>query len=252
MSPTTLELMDSEFKTLEERWPRGPHASIGARAMEITCIYLRRQHPDCVFDAPVAGADLNFRPTPDSLSQAVEVKGTEFDGLAWSQLKVSSLDSMKLLSEKGTPVYRVSNVFGRAPKIYVLLHGKDFVLQPEARWAFKSVRQAVPNEGAVSERVQNNAGRSKYDALRAWLEEQSVDTMTLRFSDAERVLSFALPASAYAYQAFWANQRDVTNRPWAKAWTSAGFRVEQYKLAPDGWVRFRRVEKPTTDGSAST
>jgi hypothetical protein len=210
--------------------------------MEIACIYLRRQHPDCVFEAPVAGADLNFRPTPDSPSQAVEVKGTEFDGLAWGQLKVSSPDSMRLL-ESGAPVYRVSNVFGCAPKIYVLLHGKDFVLQPEPRWAFKSVRRGAPVSGdrAAPASEQKSAGRSKYDALRAWLDEQKGDTVTLRFSDAERVLGFPLPSSAYAYQAFWANQRDVANRPWARAWTTAGFRVDQYKLSQDGWVRFRRV-----------
>jgi hypothetical protein len=243
MSPVTVELIDNEFKNLEEKWPRGPHASIGARAMEIACIYLRRQHPNCVFEAPVAGADLNYRTTADSPSQPVEVKGTEFDGLAWSQLKVSSHESMKLL-ESGAPVYRVSNVFGRAPKIYVLLHGKDFLLQPEPRWAFKSVRRVTPVSGdgaAPDSREKNAAGRSKYDALRVWLQEQTGDTVTLKFSDAERVLGFPLPASAYAYQAFWANQRDVANRPWARAWTTAGFRVDQYKLSQDGWVRFRRV-----------
>jgi hypothetical protein len=243
MSPATVELTDSEFKNLEEKWPRGPHASIGTRAVEITCIYLRRQHPNCVFEAPVAGADLNYRPTADSPSQAVEVKGTEFDGLAWSQLKVSSPDSMKLL-ESGAPVYRVSNVFGRAPKIYVLLHGKDYLLQPEPRWAFKSVRRtaAVSGDGAALDGRETIAGgHSKYDALRAWLQEQTGDTVTLKFSDAEGVLGFRLPASAYAYQAFWANQRDVSSRPWARAWTTAGFRVDQYRLSQDGWVRFRRV-----------
>jgi hypothetical protein len=241
MSPITLELEDGEFKNLDAKWPRGPHASIGARAMEIACIYLRRQHPDCVFEAPVAGADLNYRPTAVSLSQAVEVKGTEFDGLAWSQLKVSSPDSMKLL-ESGAPVYRVSNVFGRAPKIYVLLHGKDFQLQPEPRWAFKSVRPNSASGGSAAPRNTPKAvGRSKYDALRVWLEEHKGDTATLKFSDAEGVLGFALPSSAYAYQAFWANQRDVTNRPWVRAWTTAGFRVDQYSLSPDGWVRFRRA-----------
>ncbi len=241
MSPITVDLTDSEFNNLEEKWPRGPHASIGSRAVEITCIYLRRQHPDCVFEAPVAGADLNYRLAPNSPSQAVEVKGTEFDGLAWSQLKVSSTDSMRLI-ENGAPVYRVSNVFARAPKIYVLLHGKDFLLQPEPRWAFKSVRSApVSGGGAASENSPKTAGRSKYDALRAWLQEQPGDTVTLKFAEAEGVLGFPLPASAYAYQAFWANQRDVANRPWARAWTTAGFRVDQYKLSPDGWVRFRRI-----------
>jgi len=210
--------------------------------VEITCLYLRRQHSACVFEPPIAGADLNFRPTPAAASQAVEVKGTEFDGLAWSQLKVSSADSMKLI-EGGAPVYRVCNVFGRAPRIYVLLHGKDFLLQPEPRWAFKSVgrAKAAAAKDAAPASETKGSGSSKYEALHSWLQEQSGDTVTLKFSDAEGVLGFPLPASAYAYQAFWANQRDLTNRPWARAWTTAGFRVDQYKLSPDGWVRFRRV-----------
>jgi hypothetical protein len=62
MSAATVELTDGEFKTLEKKWPRGPHASIGARAMEITCIYLRRQHPNSVFEAPVAGPTSTFDP----------------------------------------------------------------------------------------------------------------------------------------------------------------------------------------------
>lgn len=243
MPAAVVELADEQFKELEEKWPRGLHASIEARAMEIACVHLRRQHPDCVFEPPVAGADLNYRATADSSSQAVEVKGTEFDGLAWSQLKVSSPDSMRLL-EGGAPVYRVSNVFGRAPKIYVLLHGRDFLLQPEPRWAFKSVRRAAPpaHEGTAPDaREKGAAGRSKYEALRVWLQEQTGDTVTLNFADAESALGFPLPASAYAYQAFWANQRDVANRPWARAWSAAGFRVDQCKLSQDGWVRFRRV-----------
>jgi len=238
----TVELTDDEFDALEKQWPRGPHGSIGARAMKITSIYLGRQHPSCIFEPPVAGADLNFRSTPSAPSQAVEVKGTESNGLAWSQLKVSSPDSKKLL-ESGAPVYRVCDVFGRAPKISVLQHGKDFVLQPEPRWAFKSVRAtaAMPDDSAASgDPDRNAAARSKYDALRVWLQEQTDDTVTLMFADAEAVLGFPLPASAYAYQAFWANQRDVANRPWARAWTTAGFRVDQCKLAMDGWVRFSR------------
>ncbi|OGA13221.1 MAG: hypothetical protein A3H32_15275 [Betaproteobacteria bacterium RIFCSPLOWO2_02_FULL_63_19] len=245
MSPLMFQLTDAEWKRLEKSWPRTlGHAAIEGRAVEIARIFLRRQFPHCRFEAPERGADLCFRQSSSAPIQPVEVKGTEAPGLAWSQLKVSSADSRKLLVEKSALVYRISDVFTQSPKIYILVHGKDFLLEPEARWAFKSARTTVVgsakksrSKGTTISRVR----RSKYDLLQTWLQSQSRNVVTLGLSDTESRIGLILPASAYTHQAFWANQKELSNRPWARAWTMAGFRVEQINLSPNGWVRFRRI-----------
>ena len=82
---------------------------------------------------------------------------------------------------------------------------------------------------------------SKYEPLREYLEGQTGQQVTLSFEKASEVLGFPLPSSAHKYQAFWANQTDTTQRPWARAWQEAGFDVDSYRLSEiDGWVRFKR------------
>jgi hypothetical protein len=53
------------------------------------------------------------------------VKGTESADAAWQHLKVSSQDSWRLLDENQVPVYRVTDVFGPSPSVYIMLHGCD-------------------------------------------------------------------------------------------------------------------------------
>jgi hypothetical protein len=179
----------------------------------------------------------------------IEVKGTASLGVAWQQLKVSSQNSWRLLVEERIPVYRVSDVSGRSSTLYVLLYGQDFFLEQEARWTFKLMRNAidrtpsiVKSKGNLEVRVSNERVKgSKYDALREYLKSKSADEVTLQFKDAAEVLGFPLPSSAYKYQAFWANQSDTRNRPWAEAWQEAGYKVDSYRLSEsDGWVRFTR------------
>jgi len=55
-------------------------------------------------------------------------------------LKVSGQGSHRLLVEKQVPVYRVTDVSGKSPSIYVLIHKRDFELEAEPRWTFKPIR----------------------------------------------------------------------------------------------------------------
>jgi len=83
----------------------------------------------------------------------------------------------------------------------------------------------------------------KYDALEKYLKAPSSSTkeVFLTFQQLEEVLGFALPQSAATYREWWSNQADVSNRPQAKAWTNAGFRVETVRQRrDDSWVRFIR------------
>lgn len=83
----------------------------------------------------------------------------------------------------------------------------------------------------------------KYEALENYLRALSPSTkeLLLTFQQLEEILGFSLPESAAKYRAWWANQADVSNRPHARAWTSAGFRVDTVRQrGDDSWVRFIR------------
>jgi hypothetical protein len=71
-----------------------------------------------------------------------EVKGTAAGDIAWQQLKVSSGASHDLLVSGKASVLRVTNVYGEEPIVFELRCGKDFRLEPEARWCVRPRREA--------------------------------------------------------------------------------------------------------------
>jgi len=82
---------------------------------------------------------------------------------------------------------------------------------------------------------------SKYDPLTAFLSATPAgsDDVILCLQRIIQILGFPLPESAFRYRQWWENQRDTSGRPQARAWSAAGFRVEEVKLSRiDGWVRF--------------
>lgn len=83
------------------------------------------------------GADL--RVSVDGKTERIEVKGTESSTLAWPELEVSSRRAHDALESGDTSMYRVVDVSGANPRIYVLAHGRHFTLEPETRWAVKRV-----------------------------------------------------------------------------------------------------------------
>ena len=83
------------------------------------------------------GVDL--RVSIDGRRERVEIKGTESPTLDWHKLKVSSRRSHDALTSGDASLYRVVDVSGPIPRIYVLTHGRHFTLEPEPRWAVKRV-----------------------------------------------------------------------------------------------------------------
>jgi hypothetical protein len=253
MDSEKLQLTDHEYEELNRESPRGKgSALIGKRAEKIIRIHFRRKDPRCEFKHPKNGADLHVVFSDNEESLTLEIKGTDEAGIAWQKLKVSSKHSWRLLTEEKIPLYRVTDVFGQIPVIYVLIHDRDFELEPEPRWSIKrkstSAHQRDIFHLKEPNSTQNGGGvsdsRSKYHALTNFLESQHREEIMLPLSEASEILGFALPASAKKYQAFWANQSDTKNRPWARAWQEAGFRVDSIHLSEtNGWVLFKRVSK---------
>ncbi|MCL4271181.1 MAG: hypothetical protein KJZ72_16610 [Anaerolineales bacterium] len=67
----------------------------------------------------------------------------------------------------------------------------------------------------------------KYTPLEKYLlglpEDQN--EVVLSFEQIERIINAKLPASAYEYQAWWANEKEG-NHVNARAWANAGWKVE--------------------------
>lgn len=76
---------------------------------------------------------------------------------------------------------------------------------------------------------------SKYAPLKAYLSRQVTGEVAMTFAEIEAVLGFKLPASAYKYPAWWANDEGLSHVQ-AKAWLAAGYEaakvdVEKGRLA---------------------
>ena len=81
---------------------------------------------------------------------------------------------------------------------------------------------------------------AKYDPLYDYLVNlpSATGEKTLTFKQVEQILADELPASAYTYREWWANE-SVGIHVQALAWMEAGWEVETVSQEDD-WIRFRR------------
>lgn len=80
----------------------------------------------------------------------------------------------------------------------------------------------------------------KYTPLEQHLRALPGETrdVTMTFAQIERILMDKLPASAYKYQAWWANEKNP-HQPEKQAIMNAGWKVDILNLR-EKWVRFQR------------
>lgn len=83
------------------------------------------------------GADIKV--SFEGKTETIEIKGTASAKIALAQLKVSSQRSHDALTTGKARMYRVVDVNSSTPRIYILEHGVHYWLEPELRWAAKSV-----------------------------------------------------------------------------------------------------------------
>ena len=71
----------------------------------------------------------------------------------------------------------------------------------------------------------------KYAPLENYLRSLPADQreITLAFAEIERILNDRLPASAYGYEAWWANEKEG-NHVNARSWSTAGWKIESLDL----------------------
>ena len=70
---------------------------------------------------------------------------------------------------------------------------------------------------------------SKYGPLGHYLSRQSAGSVVLSFSEIEGIIEASLPASAYKYSAWWANETNPHARHvHCRAWITAGFHAQPH------------------------
>lgn len=82
---------------------------------------------------------------------------------------------------------------------------------------------------------------AKYSALGQYLSMLGVESITLPFSEIEKIIESNLPASAYKHHAYWANEHSGTHT-WAHVWQAAGWRSENLDLSGRS-ITFRRDQQ---------
>ena len=116
--------------------------AMGGLSTEQKALYIVEKHIRSEYGEQVEieedwdGADLRISVDGQTVKR-IEVKGTRSQDLAWQKLKVSSQRSHDALKNGEVEMYRVVDVDGERPSIYILVHGRDFTLEHEPRWAVK-------------------------------------------------------------------------------------------------------------------
>ena len=103
-----------------------------------------------------------------------------------------------------------------------------YVQHPERfiRWLDNAYSPQGPQ---IGQREEGARSRSKYDPLYDHLANNPETVIALSFSEIERILGFALPASARRYQAWWANEREGTHSH-ARSWLEASYGTQGVDL----------------------
>jgi len=103
-----------------------------------------------------------------------------------------------------------------------------YVQHPERfiRWLDNAYSPQGPQ---IGQREAGSRPRSKYDPLYDHLVNHPETVIALSFSEIERILGFALPASARRYQAWWANEREGTHSH-ARSWLDASYGTQGVDL----------------------
>ena len=103
-----------------------------------------------------------------------------------------------------------------------------YVQHPERfiRWLADDYSPQGPQ---IDQREEGARSRSKYDPLYDHLANNPETVIALSFSEIERILGFALPASARRHQAWWANEREGTHSH-ARSWLEASYGTQSVDL----------------------
>lgn len=126
----SVDLTDAERQAMDG-------LSTERKAVYIVRSYLADEHVGLAKVEEGPGAYLKVE--VDGQTEQIEVQGTDASTIAWGQLQVLGSKSHDMLLEEEAVMYRVVDVNGASPRIYMLKHGQHFTLEPQPTWAVKQV-----------------------------------------------------------------------------------------------------------------
>jgi hypothetical protein len=152
------------------------------------------------------------------------------------KVRASARASLIALARKGAPVEREAVrhfALGDLERGFALLQGHfAHAAKPTAR-ALRRLRALAA--GRKSERA------GKYAPLGEFFEKETeAKSVTLSFTEIERVLGSLLPTFARKRRSWWANEADAAHAH-ARAWIDAGWKVASVDLSKKGGVVFERA-----------
>lgn len=107
--------------------------------------------------------------------------------------------------------------------------------------ADSAIRCFMAENGNV---FKNSSELKKYKPLFDRLNGRKEEEITLTFFDIEQCLGFSLPASAYKYASFWANNTNGQHQH-CKSWLDAGYKtINVPKSLIDQYITFKRIKEP--------
>ena len=142
MKDFLIKLTNKQFDELNEHFPipnKTTSSVVGNRAEKLIKLYFLKNDIDATFSNPDDGADLLINTTGKTFR--IEIKGTSQLSLNMNNIKVTGKRSYDLL-RSGLPLYRVTGVFTKIPKVYILDYGTDYTLDAEQRWVARPVKKA--------------------------------------------------------------------------------------------------------------
>ena len=96
------------------------------------------------------------------------------------------------------------------------------------------------------QRFRERASRGKYQRLYAHLCDLPTQEWRTAFSEIEGILGFSLPNAARDFRPWWANQKDVSSRAQALAWTAAGWETAEVDMIAETLL-FRRRKSEASE-----
>ena len=141
--PQSRELRASLYPSVEVELTPGDLQAMAALDAGKRAVHIVRMHlldrfgPGAEIELDEEGAGLRVSAGGERLY--IQIESTESPVLDWEQMKISDQRAHYALTRGEATMYRVVNISGPNPRIYILNHGQHFTLEPEPTWAVKKV-----------------------------------------------------------------------------------------------------------------
>ena len=141
--PQSRDLLAGMYPSVEVELTPGDLQAMAALDADKRAVHIVRKHllerfgPGAEIELDEEGAGLHVSAGGERLR--IQVESTESPVMDWEHMKISDQRAHYALTRGEATMYRVVNISGANPRIYILNHGQHFTLEPEPTWAVKKI-----------------------------------------------------------------------------------------------------------------